>query len=298
MAEQLPDWRAGFLETHGLTPEYLASAQKWFDPMAGVVAEHQNSASRPWLVAVNGSQGSGKSTLCDYLIAWYRHSLGKQCLSLSLDDFYLTAAERQRLAQDVHPLLRTRGVPGTHDMELLQSTLQRLLAGEPARIPRFDKAVDDRRPEAQWDSVDGTVDIILLEGWCIGAQAETEAELAEPVNLLEEREDSDGRWRHYVNSVLASAFPPIYAQVDSWVMLRAPSFDCVYRWRLEQEQKLAARRQGAGVMDAQQVARFIQFYQRLTRHCLAMLPAKVNHLFALDEQRQIQSYCHAPGVRV
>ncbi|TGD74114.1 hypothetical protein E4634_08250 [Mangrovimicrobium sediminis] len=290
MAEQLPDWRSGFLEAHHLVPAYLESAQKWFDPVAAVVAEHQNEAGRPWLLAVNGSQGSGKSTLCDYLQALFRNQYGKRCIAVSLDDFYLTLAERQHLAQDVHPLLRTRGVPGTHNMSLMQSTLGNLLAGEPTRIPRFDKAEDDRCPESAWDAQAEPVDIVLFEGWCVGAVAQDEAAMREPVNELEADEDPDGRWRGYVNRVLAERFPAVYALVDEWLMLRAPSFDCVYRWRLEQEQKLAARRAGAGVMTPAEVARFIQFYQRLTEHCLAELPAKVNHLFTLDEQRRIRNY--------
>jgi D-glycerate 3-kinase len=76
-------------------------------------------------------------------------------------------------------------------------------------------------------------------------------------------------------------------------MLRAPSFDCVYRWRLEQEQKLAinAAAEAPGrIMDTPQLSRFIQYYQRLTDHCLAGLPAQVHHLYTLDEQRQVTAY--------
>ncbi|MFV8818316.1 hypothetical protein [Haliea sp. E17] len=298
MVERLPGWCQEFIEAHGLAPDYLASAQKWFDPMARVIAEHQNGASRPWLVALNGSQGSGKSTLSDYLCALFQAGYGLRCAVLSLDDFYLTADERRQLASDVHPLFRTRGVPGTHDTGLLKATLEGLLAGEPVRIPRFDKARDDRRPESGWDSVAAGVDIVLLEGWCLGATAQPIAELARPVNALEADEDSEGRWRDHVNAVLARDFPPIYQLVDCWAMLRAPSFDCVYGWRLEQEQKLALKSSGAGLMSAEEITRFIQFYQRLTEHCLARLPAKVNHLFELDGQRAIQSYTYTEGVRV
>jgi len=298
MAGRLPHWREAFLEAHALDTEYLVSAQKWFDPLGALIAEHQKGASRPWLVAVNGSQGSGKSTLCDYLCALFKHEFGLPAVALSLDDFYLTAAERQALGRDVHPLLVTRGVPGTHDMRLLEQTLEELRAGRAAAIPRFDKAEDDRRPPDQWETPREAPEIVLLEGWCLGAQAQSEEELAVPVNELESREDADGQWRHYVNSVLAESFPSLYRLVDEWVMLRAPSFDCVYRWRLEQEQKLAAKRAGQGVMGAEQVARFIQFYQRLTQHCLEHLPDRVNHLFQLDEGRLILSYAHAPGARL
>jgi D-glycerate 3-kinase len=293
----LPDWQQDFLGRHHLPAAYLETALKWFVPVGRLLLEHQNGAGGPLLVGVNGSQGSGKSTLCAFLCDWLGSEHAVRALSLSLDDFYLTRRERQRLAADVHPLLATRGVPGTHDMDLLQSTLRSLLAGQPTAVPRFDKAVDDRVPNDQWETVDGGVDIIFFEGWCLGVVAQSADALSLPVNALESREDPTGSWRQYVNAVLQERFPPIYAMVQEWVMLRAPSFDCVYRWRLEQESKLAERRSGSAIMSADEVRRFIQHYQRLTEHCLATLPRRVNHLFTLDGERRITSYMAAPGVK-
>ncbi len=291
------DWQRAFLDQQRLPADYLGTALKWFTPVGQLLAEHQVGAGRPRLVAVNGSQGSGKSTLCAYLCDYLSSEHGLRALSLSLDDFYLTHGERQQLAAEVHPLLQTRGVPGTHDMDLLLATLASLLAGRHTAVPRFDKAVDDRVAESAWDSVTAPLDIIFLEGWCLGVGPQPDAALLAPVNELERGEDPDGAWRRYVNQVLHERFPAVYALVHEWVMLRAPSFDCVYRWRLEQEAKLAATRSGSGIMSSQQVARFIQHYQRLTQHCLASLPRRVNHLFRLDKQRHILSYMAAPGVR-
>lgn len=296
MPEGLPQWQEELLRRHQLPQAYLGHAQQWFAPLAKTLAEHHNSAHRPILVAVNGCQGSGKSTVCDYLRAALEADYSLRAVSLSLDDFYLTHEQRQELAQVVHPLLATRGVPGTHDMTLLNHTLDALLdpvATGPVAIPRFDKAVDDRRPESAWDRVGPGVDLVLLEGWCMGARPQSGAALAEPANALERDEDPDGRWRSYVNDVLAREFEPLYQRVDQWVMLRAPSFDCVYRWRMEQEQKLAASAPAGAsdrIMNEAQLSRFIQYYQRLTDHCLEQLPEKAHHLYALDEQRQVTAY--------
>lgn len=295
MAEQLPNWQERFLEEHQLPSRYLDSAQKWFAPVAGLLAEHQNGAGRPLLVGVNGSQGSGKTTLCDYFCAVLKAQYGLSCVALSLDDFYLTGEQRRQLGGSVHPLLATRGVPGTHDLDLLHRTLDRLLAGEAAPVPRFDKSIDDRRTDSDWDRVSPGVDLVLLEGWCLGVAAQSDEALDQPLNELESTADSDGKWRQYANEALRSSYPQLYARVDEWIMLRAPSFDCVYRWRLEQEQKLASHSSGSGIMSQAQIARFIQFYQRLTMHCLETLPHKVNHLFTLDEQRSVKSYMAAPG---
>ncbi|MDH3992585.1 MAG: hypothetical protein OEV47_06720, partial [Gammaproteobacteria bacterium] len=243
MADSLLEWQTAFLAEHRLPPSYLQHAQFWFDSLAGALALHQKGAGRSVLVAVNGCQGSGKTTLCDYLRAVLEAEYGVQVVSLSLDDFYLTREERQRLAAEVHPLLATRGVPGTHDLGLLNRTLDGLLAppgSAPVDVPRFDKAVDDRRPPGSWETVIPPVQLVLLEGWCMGARPQPAAQLAEAVNELERGEDPDGRWRAYVNEALQREFLPLYQRVDQWVMLKAPSFACVHRWRLEQEQKLAA----------------------------------------------------------
>jgi D-glycerate 3-kinase len=110
-----------------------------------------------------------------------------------------------------------------------------------------------------------------------------------PVNELESKEDAQGRWRRYVNAALERDYLPLYRRVDWWVMLQAPSFACVKRWRLEQEQKLASKTagRGEGLMNAAQLSRFIQHYQRLTETCLAQLPPRVDYLYQLDAQRQV-----------
>lgn len=277
---------------HGLGENYLANAREWFIPVARAIAAHQNGANRPILVGVNGSQGSGKTTLADFLCCCLEADFGLPSVSLSLDDVYLTRADRQRLGESVHPLLATRGVPGTHDIPLLLHTLQTLLDPGKAvgsRLPRFDKSIDDRAPADTWPTVTEAPAVVLLEGWCLGAEPEAPGDLIEPINALERDEDANGLWRSYVNDCLAQQFPAVYAPVDQWLMLQAPSFDCVFRWRREQEEKLAAQRGGMTdeMMDEPALARFVAHFERLTRHCLATLPERVDHLLVLDEQRAI-----------
>lgn len=284
-------WQRDFLSRHRLGAGYLASAQKWFAPLALALMAHQKEASGFLLVGINGCQGSGKSTLADYLASYLRNNPGESVLALSLDDFYLPRAARENLARDVHPLFRTRGVPGTHDMSLLLETLDRLAdpASFPVDIVRFDKARDDRRRRDEWDQAGQPPTIVLLEGWCLGASPQSTEQLAAPLNALEEQDDADGAWRRAVNDYLARDFPPLYRRVGKWVMLQAPSFDCVYRWRLEQEQKLAASATGEAIMDEARIARFIQHYQRLTENCLSTLPDSVDYLYQLDEARRIRA---------
>jgi D-glycerate 3-kinase len=119
---------------------------------------------RPFALA--GPQGSGKSTLASQLVD-AAAARGLRALSMSLDDVYLDRPERHRLAREVHPLLITRGPPGTHDIALACDVLDRLLAGRPARLPRFDKLADARLPESAWPRADAG-DLLVVEGWCLG----------------------------------------------------------------------------------------------------------------------------------
>lgn len=294
--QRTPRWQRDFLQRHQLGTAYLETAQKWFAPMVRTLAKHQKGACRPVLLALNGCQGSGKTTVSDFLCASFEAEYGLHTVALSLDDFYLTRAQRQTLSISVNPLLITRGVPGTHDMPLLRQTLAQLLdaqRSEPVAIPRFDKATDDRRPSADWDRINQVVHIVVLEGWCMGAQAQTPAALSAPINELERSEDPTGQWRDYSNSVVSQDFQPLYALVDQWIMLHAPSFECVFKWRQEQERKLAATlpaERASKLMDDGALRRFIQHYERITRQCLDTLPDQVNHLFNLNEHRQITDY--------
>jgi len=253
----------------------------------------QKTATGPLIAGICGAQGSGKSTMSLALAAALDRA-GLRVAALSIDDFYLSRAARIVLAHDVHPLFATRGVPGTHDIGLATATIHRLRqasADEINRLPRFDKAFDDRAPEASWPGFTGSADIILLEGWCVGARPEAAAALAAPVNRLEREEDADGRWRRTVNARLADDYQPLFAELDLLLMIAAPSFDAVFAWRREQERKLAARTGHAGnaIMNDDGIARFIMHYERLTRHILAEMPARANGVLALDAARAIRS---------
>lgn len=289
---------SGFLHSHRLPETYHQLIETYFAPLAKQLAEHRSQASRPLLIGINGSQGSGKSTLASILCLLLEQVHGKKAIALSIDDFYLTRKQRIELSQQVHPLLATRGVPGTHDTRLMEQTLNQLITDSgDALVPRFDKATDDRFPASQWERVATPLDIVLVEGWCLGTSSQPDDELEHAINELETREDTSGRWRQYVNQRLRDEYEPLYRKVDIWIMLQAPSFETVYEWRLEQEHKLAAKtrgetlsgeaRQTLKIMTDEEIARFIQHYQRLTEHGLRTLPSHVHYLFKLNQRRRI-----------
>jgi D-glycerate 3-kinase len=253
---------------------------------AAAIEATRRARGRAVLVGLCGSQASGKSTTAGRLA----ERLGRQgarTIVLSIDDFYLTLRERRELAAKVHPLLATRGVPGTHDLASMADTVRALLQARPDSItslPRFDKASDDRVPRHAWPDFEGRPDVVILEGWCVGARPQAEPALIEPVNALEAREDANGRWRRYANACLGGGYADFFAGLDLRLMLRAPSFACVHGWRAEQEAGLSRDSQMARpAMSDAELARFIAHYERLTRWILEDEPADL--IADIDQRR-------------
>lgn len=270
------------------TPEnWLNQWESVWAPVAVWVAEQKRAIGGVPIIGIQGGQGSGKSTLSKALARLYRDALGWNVVTVSMDDLYLTYAERQHLGQECHPLLVTRGVPGTHDHILGRSLFADLKALEPGamlRMPTFDKASDDRLPESEWQQVFGPVDLILFEGWCVGCRPVPESELQEPINELERIEDKDGHWRRSVNEQLAGAYREWFDLIDRLLLLRVPSMQAVLNWRSQQEVENRKNQRGATArsMDANALARFIQHYERLTRNALRDLPEHADLVLELN----------------
>lgn len=291
-----------FLNTHRLPKAYIETARCYFDPIVeALLGVLEQRLSKPLLISLSGCQGSGKSTLADYLC----YSLNKQginAISASLDDFYLSKSEREKLALTLHPLFRTRGVPGTHNTQRLIDTLLRAREGHLSgvAIPQFDKSCDDLLPEDDWVTVGDSPSVFILEGWCLGAEAQEESDLRVACNDFENDLDADGKWRKSVNEFLKADYHLINSLFDVQLFLKAPSFETVFEWRLEQEEKLlqklsestddtqAVDGQARG-MNKEQVRQFIQYYQRITEYLLSNLAPQADVVWALDDKRHITS---------
>ena len=283
--DSAPHWLACLIADEGLPTAFADEVARVHRPLAEGIASAARAHGLGFVLGLCGPQGSGKSTLVK-VVQRLLEADGLTVAVLSLDDLYLNRAERKRLAAEVHPLLATRGPPGTHDVALGRKVLDELARPGPVAIPRFDKGSDDRKVESQWDVATGPVDVILFEGWCVGSVPEPEAALADPVNALEHNEDPDGRWRRYVNAALGGDYQTLFARIDLFVLLQAPSFVVVEGWRLEQEAKLRkAAPDGAGVMSEAQVRRFVAHYKRITRWLMAEAPARADLVIRLDADR-------------
>lgn len=239
------------------------------------------AGQRPAMVGICGTQASGKSTLVR-AVGQRLEADGIAHAILSIDDLYLTRAEREQLGRDVHPLLVTRGPPGTHDIALGHAALDSLGRGEAVALPRFDKARDDRRPRSEWPQAAAGCRVVLFEGWCAGATPQPAKALAEPVNDLESTRDPDGLWRRFANDQLAGPYRDFFARIDKLALLAAPGFEVVFDWRLEQER----HGDGGNVMSPEDVRLFIAHYERITRHILEEMPDRADLLVKLDRERR------------
>ncbi|MCX2779440.1 phosphoribulokinase [Microbulbifer thermotolerans] len=273
-----------FIRERQLPETFHELIDNYYLPLA-VWLEKKRQPDCALVVGICGGQGSGKSTLTEFLRSvWLR--MGLRSVGFSLDDLYLTKAEREQLARQIHPLLKTRGVPGTHDVQLGLKTIDALLAadaGSDIALPLFDKSTDDRAPCSEWPHHRGTVDILLLEGWCVGAKPWRNADV--PINSLEKNEDPDGTWRNYINRQLAGSYRELFERLDLLLMLKVPDMESVLEWRRLQERKL--RERTGGGMDDRALVRFVQHYERITRNLLAEMPARADCVFELGRDHRI-----------
>jgi D-glycerate 3-kinase len=257
----------------------------WLDHALALPRPH----GRPPVFAIAGLQGTGKSTLAAQLQALGARR-GLQVVVLSIDDFYLGRRDRLALGRTVHPLLATRGPPGTHDVALACATidaLRTLRPGDTAWLPRFDKIADRRLPPSRWTTVRKRPDLIVFEGWFLKVPPEPAAALRRPLNVLERTKDPAGTWRRYCNDALAD-YAPLWRRLDYLLFLQGPGFECVPQWRWQQERTLQAKHPDRRAMTRAQVQRFVLFFERVSRQAWRTLPAIADAVVRLDAHRRLQ----------
>ena len=136
--------------------------------------------------------------------------------------------------------------------------------------------------------------LIFLEGWCVGLSPQSESELEVPINPMEAEQDPSLVWRREVNRQLANGYRDVFGQLDALLLLQAPSFDAVFEWRWQQEQRLSEQFQKDHpdkpdpTMSRSEVADFVLHYQRLTEHALKTLPDQADFVWELASDRAVE----------
>ena len=166
------------------------------------------------------------------------------------------------MAESIHPLFATRGVPGTHDLALLNEAISALRQSGPGgavHLPVFDKVLDNRTELVHWRQVSAPVQLIFLEGWSV-----------------------------------ADGYADLFGELEALLLLQAPSFDAVFEWRWQQEQRLSKQfqkdhpDQRDPTMSRSEVSDFVLHYQRLTEHALKTLPDRADFVWELATDRSVE----------
>ena len=243
------------------------------------------------IIGLSGGQGAGKSTITSILKLIFKKKYGLDLCVFSIDDFYKTKSERIRMSKKIHPLFVTRGVPGTHDIKLLNKVILKLKKKKfnSVLIPKFDKSKDDRFKKTKWQKIKKTPHIIILEGWCVGAIHQKKSELLRPINTIEKKLDKRLIWRNKVNNLLKNEYKKLFNKIDKLVYLKAPDFNHIFKWRLLQEQKLKLTSKSKKTMSKTQIKEFIMFYERITKHMMKKF-SKISDLTVfLDKNHRSKS---------
>ena len=263
--------------------------KKFYLPFCYQIYKLYKTKNKSLLIGLSGGQGSGKSTIAQILKIILNISFKLNVVCFSIDDFYKTASERKKMSKVVHPLFLTRGVPGTHDCKMLYKIIKNLLKKKfnTVKIPKFDKSIDDRLNKKNWQKIKKKPDIIIFEGWCVGAQPQNLNDLKKPLNILEKKEDTKLTWRKKVNNELNTSYKRIYNLIDKKIYLKVPNFKYVLKWRLLQEKKLGLKSKNK-IMNNKQITRFIMFYERVTKNMLNNFQDN-DFVIILDKKHKIKS---------
>ena len=236
---------------------------------------------------IAGSQGIGKSTLIKVIKNNIEKFYKKKILTLSLDDYYLVKNERLKLSKKIHPLFKTRGVPGTHDIKKLKTHINSFdKFNYPINIPIFDKLSDDRSSKFRKEKI--KKDILLLEGWCCGCPPLEKKFLNNSMNQLEMEEDKEFVWRNHFNKHLNNEYKELFNMFDKIIFLKAPSFKFILNWRLKQEKMMANNKKKPLKMNKEEVLYFISHYEKVTKWMIKKLPSLANLVVNIDENQKIK----------
>ena len=287
-----------FIKSQETSTEKFSNKDKmlksYLIPVCFWISKKANN-KQPYFVGLAGGQGTGKTTISSLLEIILRKYFKLNVFKISIDDFYRTRKERFSLSKKVHPLLMTRGVPGTHDIKIMLDFFRKSKTKKfkSFKLPKFNKAIDDRCKKNQWYTIKKRPDVVIFEGWCVGARAEKNSTIKKSINSLEKINDAQLIWRNYVNKQLKTKYKKLYDQLDCLVYLKAKNFSLLQKWRLIQEKKLWLKNKNKKtnnkIMSKGDVINFMQTYQRVTQNMFKFAPSYASVILNLNSNHQIKS---------
>ena len=269
----------------------IQNLKKIYIPLSYWIENKYKKKGKTLILGFSGGQGSGKTTATGILKIILNKFFKRRTHVSSIDDFYKTVKERNKMSSIIHPLFKTRGVPGTHDIKLIKNFFNYVKKKnfKPTQLPKFDKAIDNRLKKKYWFNVKKRPEIIILEGWCVGAKPQSNFLIKKPVNKLEKNEDKNLKWRKYANEKLKNEYKKLFKMIDDFIFIKIPNFDVVLKWRLIQESKLKKRSHlKKKIMSYNEIKRFIMFYQRITLQMIKDLSKSASVVMLLNKKHEIK----------
>ena len=255
---------------------------------------NKSNRKKPLIIGLSGGQGTGKTTIASILSLILNKYFKLKVFKVSIDDFYKTRNERKKLSEKKHPLLMTRGVPGTHDINIILDFFKKVKSNtfKNIRLPKFNKAIDDRCKKKQWYKINSKPDVIIFEGWCVGARAQNNNQLKKPINYLEKMKDQNLVWRKHVNSQLKTNYKRLFNHLNRVIYLRVKNFNQLQSWREKQEKKLRLKnknKKNLKIMSKEDIINFMQTYQRITQNMFKSMTKYASIILNLNSNHQIRS---------
>ena len=273
------------------TKSKILKLKRIYIPISFWIENKYKEKGKTLFLGFSGGQGSGKTTAAKILKIILKKFFKRKIHVSSIDDFYKTLKDRNKMSHTTHPLFKTRGVPGTHDINLIKKFFYFIKRKnfKKTKLPKFDKSIDDRLKKKYWFNVKERPEIVILEGWCVGAQPQPNSLIKKPINILEKYEDQDLIWRKYVNEKLKTEYKNFFAMIDCYIFMKIPNFNMVFKWRLLQENKLRKIvRYKKKIMPYNEIKRFIMFYQRITLQMVRDLSKSASIVMLLNKNHEIK----------
>ena len=273
------------------TESKILSLRRTYIPISFWIENKYKEKGKTLFLGFSGGQGSGKTTVVKILKIILKKFFKRKIHVSSIDDFYKTLKDRNKMSHTTHPLFKTRGVPGTHDINLIKKFFYFIKRKNfrKTKLPKFDKSIDDRLKKKYWFKVEEKPEIVILEGWCVGAQSQSNFLIKKPINILEKYEDQDLTWRKCVNEKLKKEYKKLFAMIDCYIFMKVPNFNMVFKWRLLQENKLRKKSQfKKKIMSYNEIKRFIMFYQRITLQMIKDLSKSASIVMFLNKNHGIK----------
>ena len=275
----------------------IKSLKKIYIPMSFWIDNKYKKKKKTLFLGFSGGQGSGKTTVAKILKIILKKFFKRKIHISSIDDFYKTLEDRNKMSHEIHPLFKTRGVPGTHDINLLKRffNIIKKKKFKKIKLPKFEKAEDNRLKKKYWFNIKQKPEIVILEGWCVGATSQSNFLIKRPINILEKYEDKSLKWRKYVNEKLKKEYKKLFAMIDHFIFMKIPNFKMVFKWRLLQENKLRKKSHlNKKIMSYNEIKRFIMFYERITLQMLKDLSKSASVILLLKKNHEIRKVLFRP----